>query len=239
MGQEKEQDGAKKSLMTDNLNGPCPQTKIAGKRLEDFRQATSDMLGRSKFRGTLSDKIGPDHTFGKKSTLGDAWNAGRCIHGDASTVTDKSLEPDIDLGRDSHYASKLKNVQPLQRDPNKVYGIPSIRRDLQKKEFVSVCDLNNYGNEKDAFELLYPHPCAPRGLDDEDFDALLTKDEIADILNKNQIEVPQEEYNLIYQIGLKNYPNEEGKMSANAFISTMRNLKREYMKYRTLVNMNN
>ena len=236
LGQEKEIDGAKKSLMTDNLTNPYPQTKIVGKRLEDYRQATEDMLGRSKFRGTLSDKLEPDHTFGKKSQLGDAWNAGRCINGDKTTVTAKSLEPDPDLGRDVHYAQKLKALQPIKRDPNKVYGIPSIRSDLPKKDFVSVCDLNNYGNEKDAFELLYPHPCATRGLDDDDFDQLLSKEEINEIMSKNNIEIPPEEYNLIYQIGLQNYPNEEGKMSANSFLSTMRNLKREYMKYRTLVN---
>jgi hypothetical protein len=55
-------------------------------------------------------------------------------------------------------------------------------------------------------------------------------------MKKYDFEIPEEEYNLIYQVGLKNYPNEEGKMSPKSFISTMRNLKREYQKYRTLVN---
>lgn len=235
LGQEKELDGAKKSLMTDNLTNPYPQTKIAGSRLENFRQATTDMLGRSKFRGTMPSGFGVNHVFGKKSQLGDAWNAGRCIHGDGTTITDKSMAPDPDLGRNTCYAQKLKALQPIERDPNKTYGIPSIRSDLQKKERVSVCDVKNYGDEKDAFELLYPHPCAPRGIDDEDFDQLMTKAEIYDILKKEEMAMPEEEYNLIYEIGLKNYPNEESKMSAHSFLCTMRNLKREYMKYRTLV----
>ena len=55
-------------------------------------------------------------------------------------------------------------------------------------------------------------------------------------MKKYDFEIPEEEYNLIYQVGLKNYPNDEGKMSPKSFISTMRNLKREYQKYRTLVN---
>lgn len=237
LGQEKERDGAKKSLMTDNLTGPYPPTKIVGKRLEDFRQATSDMLGKSKFKGTLSNKIPPDHAFGKKSQLGDAWNVGRCINGDESTVTAKSLAPDPDLGRDCHYANKLETLRPIERDPNKTYGVPSIRNDLPKRNFVSVTDLNNYGDEKDAFELLYPHPCATRGLDDPDFDATMTKEEIGKVLTQNSIVVPEEEFNLIYEIGLKNFPDPEGqgKMSPNSFLSTMRNLKREYMKYRTLI----
>lgn len=77
----------------------------------------------------------------------------------------------------------------------------------------------NYGNEKDDFELLYPHPCSTRGLDDDDFDQLLTKEEIGELLAKNNIEILPEEYNLIYQIGLKNYLNEERKMQANSFLS--------------------
>ena len=90
--------------MNDFLKNPYPQTKLVGKRLEDYRQATSDMLGKSKFYGTLNPKFyGEQHTFGKESKLGDAWNAGRCIHGDGSTVTPQSVEPDIDLGRDHHY----------------------------------------------------------------------------------------------------------------------------------------
>jgi hypothetical protein len=46
---------------------------------------------------------------------------------------------------------------------------------------------------------------------------------------------PDEEYNLIYQIALKNYPNEEEKVSYKGFLDVMRNLKREYMRYRTLI----
>ena len=49
--------------MTENLTNTYPQTKIVGKRLEEYRQATEDMLGKSKFWGTLSEKIEPEHTF--------------------------------------------------------------------------------------------------------------------------------------------------------------------------------
>ena len=93
-------------------------------------------------------------------------------------------------------------------------------------------DTNNYGDEKDAFELLYPHPCATRGIDDEDFDHLYTKEEIIGLLKENNYEFPESEFNLIYEVAIKNYPNEEKKLSPNSFLATMRNLKREYMKYR-------
>ena len=55
--QEKELDGVKKSLRNDFLYNPYPQTKLVGKRLEDFRQANEDMLGQSKYYGTLDKRI--------------------------------------------------------------------------------------------------------------------------------------------------------------------------------------
>ena len=234
--QEKEIDGAKKSLMTDNLYHPYPQTKLVGKRLEDFRQATEDMLGKSKFYGTLPPKFHDEnHAFGKGSNF-EEWNAERCIHGDENTVNEKTVRPDIDLGRDVHYSCKLKSLQPSQRDFNRTYGVPSIRSDLGPREFKSVSDEKNYGDEPDVYELLYPHPENVKGVGDEDFEMLMTKQEIYDLIKKYDFQIPVEEYNLIYQVGLKNYPNIEEKMSPKSFISTMRNLKREYQKYRNIVN---
>ena len=154
------------------------------------------MLGKCKYHGTLNPKFhDEDHVFGKECKLGDEWNAGRCIHGDETTVTPKSVEADIDLGRDSHYASKLKNLQPIERDFNKTYGDPSIRSDLPLK-----------------------------------------KEEIFKLMKKYDFIIPEDEYNLMFEVGLKNYPNSEGKMSPKSFISTMRNLKREYQKYRVIEN---
>ena len=234
--QEKELDGVKKSLRSDFLYNPYPQTKLVGKRLEDYRQATGDLLGKSKYLGTLAPKFyNDDHAFGKGSNF-EEWNAGRCIHGDETTVNNKSLEPDIDLGRDVHWKNKLKSLQPSQRDLERTYGVPSIRDDLPKKKLKSVSDIKNYGDEPDAYELLYPHPENTMGIEDKDFEELMTKEEIYEIIQKYDFNIPEDEFNLIYQVGLKNYPNNEGKMSPKSFISTMRNLKREYQKYRNIVN---
>jgi hypothetical protein len=234
--QEKELDGVKKSLREDYLYNPYPQTKLVGKRLEDFRKATEDMLGKGKYLGTLSPKFyNDDHTFGKSSNFQE-WNVGRCINGDETTVSNKSLEPDVDLGKDVHYKNKIKNLQPSQRDLNRTYGVPSIRNDLPRKEIKSVSDIKNYGDEPDAYELLYPHPEHNLGIEDKDFEELMTKEEIYELITRYDFIIPEDEYNLIYQVGLKNYPNSEGKMSPKSFIGTMRNLKREYQKYRNIVN---
>ena len=230
--QEKELDGVKKSLRNDFLYNPYPQTKLVGKRLEDFRQANEDMLGQSKYYGTLDKKFhDSDHSFGKGSNF-EEWNAGRCIHGDGTQVNNKTMEPDIDLGRDSHYNSKLKNLQPSKRDLNRTYGVPTIRSDLPLKKLKSVTDIKNYGDEPDAYDLLYPHPEAIRGVYDEDFEKLLSKEEIYEQMKKYDFIIPEGEYDLMFNIAIKNYPNPEGKLSPKSFISTMRNLKREYQKYR-------
>ena len=233
--QEKgEIDGAKNSLNNDGLFNPYPQTKLVNKRAEDFRQATGNVLGKSKYFGTLNPNFyDENHTFGKESKLGDQWNAGRCIHGDGTTVTPESVKADEDLGRSWRYGSKLKSLQPTQNDLNRIYGVPSIRRDLPKKERRSVSDTKNYGEEPDAYDLLYPHPEAIRGVYDEDFEKLMTKEEIFKQMKKYDFIIPEIEYDVMFNITLKNYPNEEEKVSPKAFISTMRNLKREYQKYRS------
>ena len=227
-------DGAKNSLKTDTLYNPYPQTKLVNKRYEDFHQATEDMLGKGKYHGTLNPNFyDENHTFGKESKLGDAWNAGRCIHGDETTVTPESVKSDADLGRSWRYGAKLKSLQPTQTDLSRVYGVPTIRRDLQKKTVRSVCDVKNYGDEPDAYDLLYPHPEAIRGVYDEDFEKLLTKEEIYEQMKKYDFIIPEEEYDVMFNVAIKNYPNAEGKLSPKSFISTMRNLKREYQKYRS------
>lgn len=55
-------------------------------------------------------------------------------------------------------------------------------------------------------------------------------------MKKYDFIIPEDEYNLMFEVGLKNYPNKEGKMSPKSFVSTMRNLKREYQKYRVIIN---
>jgi hypothetical protein len=99
------------------------------------------MVGRSKFKGTLHPSIDENHSFGVNSVLGGNWNVAKCIYGDPDEKTYKHLEPDVDLGKTLTYRSKLQNVQPKEVDPEKSFGVPSIRHDLKRnKERISVCD---------------------------------------------------------------------------------------------------
>ena len=135
---------------------------------------------------------------------------------------------------ENHVFGKESKLRPTQNNLDRIYGVPSIRRDLPKRIVKSVTDIKNYGDEPDAYDLLYPHPEAIRGVHDEDFEKLLSKEEIYSQMKKYDFIIPEKEYDLMFEVALKNYPNDEGKISPKSFISTMRNLKREYQKYRVL-----
>ena len=137
---EKEYNGAKKSLMTDLLDADYPKTNIVTKRLEDYRKATEEGLGKTRYRGTVDPNLGEDFTFGTPSikNVEDHWNLGKCLQGDEN----RNVEADSDLGRSTLYKSRLSARQPKEYDPNKTFGVASVREDLPKKKNVSVNDMN-------------------------------------------------------------------------------------------------
>lgn len=140
--QPREYNGAKNSLITDFLEASYPKTRIVDKRLEDFRQATDDMIGKSKFKGSIRPDIDENFVFGARSIKGnDMWNMGKCLHGDPYSQNALLLEPDKDLGKCTLHKSKLNAIQPKEYDPNRIFGVPSIRYDLPKKRSPSVNDM--------------------------------------------------------------------------------------------------
>lgn len=72
-----ELDGCKKSLRTDKLESEFPLTKLIDKRLEDYRQASTQQLGISTFKGTMRSDLPDDFRFGVKTNI--VSNAGRII----------------------------------------------------------------------------------------------------------------------------------------------------------------
>jgi hypothetical protein len=138
--QEKEYNGAKKSLMTDLLEAEYPKTNIVTKRLEDYRKATEEGLGKTRYRGTVNPNLREDFTFGAPSikNVDDHWNLGKCLQGDKN----RNIQAESDLGRSILHRSKLNARQPKEYDPNRTFGVPSVREDLPRKRNVSVNDMN-------------------------------------------------------------------------------------------------
>lgn len=150
-------DGVKKSLRTDLLFSEYPNTNIGSKRLEDYRQATNSLLGKSKFKGTMdTTKIPENFTFGSKSikNTDSTWNIAQCIHGNIDSLKPEYVTKDADLGKNILYNSKNSRLQPKSDiDPNRYFGVPSVRSDLKCKEKESICNIT-VRNNKNLFNIL-------------------------------------------------------------------------------------
>lgn len=105
--------------------------------------------------------------FGVKNTSivgNDSWNAAKCLHGEP---TEKELEVDRDLGKCVKPGSRNQVRRP--EDANRAFGCPTIRTDIPFKEKRSVADYNNYGDEPEAVDLLFPSTFQELGVTEFDF----------------------------------------------------------------------
>lgn len=112
------------------------------------------MLGVPRNLGTGNIPVPADFVFGIRNAdnLGnDVWNASKCIHGEP---TEREVQPDKDLGRCLKPGSRNQVRRP--EDANRAFGCPTIRTDIPFKERRSVADYNNYGDEPEAVDLLWP-----------------------------------------------------------------------------------
>jgi len=117
---------------------------------------------------------------GVKNVQGaDPWNAARCIHGEPSA---KEVLPDRDLGKS--LKPNCRNVVRKEEDVDRSFGCPTIRKDIPYKEYKSMADYQNYGDEPEAVDLLFPSNYAEIGIEESDFRALRTKEEIKAMFEK-------------------------------------------------------
>lgn len=177
--EQKVLNGAAHSLHPERKEGGFPKTVIVKKTVEDFKQVAHDILGKPKNLGQGKPPIPENHIFGVSTVGNDAWNAAKCMHGEP---TEKELDPDFDLGRCTK--SGCKNEVRNEQDINRVFGTPTIRLDIPYKQKKSVADHQNYGDEPDAVDLLFPTTFTEYGVSDFDFAALRTRDEIKELFSR-------------------------------------------------------
>lgn len=171
--------GAAHSLHPERIEGSFPKTVIVKKTVEDFNQVSHDILGKPKNLGQGKIPVASDHTFGISTMGNDAWNAAKCVHGEPN---EKEIEPDADLGKSNKLG--CKNELRTDGDMDRVFGTPTIRNDIPFKEKRSVADHQNYGDEPDAVDLLFPTTFTELGISEYEFSALRTKDEIKDLFSR-------------------------------------------------------
>ena len=171
--------GAAYSLHPERKDGAFPKTVIVKKTVEDFKAVTHDILGKSKNLGQGKPPIDEEQPFGVSSVGGDPWNAAKCIHGEP---TEKEILPDNDLGRSTKVG--CRNEVRNDEDLNRVFGTPTIRLDIPYKEKKSVADHQNYGDEPDAVDLLFPNTFTELGISEYDFSALRSREEVKQLFSR-------------------------------------------------------
>lgn len=141
-----------------------PKTEIVKKTVEDFKAVANDILGISKNLGQGQPPVPGDHTFGVTTAGDHQWNAAKCIHGEP---IGREVEPDNDLGL--CVKKNCTNKVWKKEDENRTFGVPTIRMDIPFKEKKSVADHQNYGDEPEVIDILFPNTFTELGVSEFDF----------------------------------------------------------------------
>ncbi len=91
----------------------------------------------------------------------------------------KEVDVDDNLGRSVQFGYR---TQPHPGDENRVFGVPTIRSDIKQPNIIGLADPNNYGNEPQVIELLFPEKYSNRGLSQDDFNLPKSKAEVLSFL---------------------------------------------------------
>ena len=62
----------------------------------------------------------------------------------------------------------------------------------------------------------------------------MCKEQIKELLNTNTFKIPEDEFETLFEIIKKNEGVKSDKITFKGFLETIRNLKREFLKYRTM-----
>ena len=117
-----------------------------------------------------------------------------CLRGDPTS--EKELAPDRDLGKCVRPGSR--NIVRRPEDANRAFGCPTIRTDIPAKERRSVADYNNYGDEPDAVDLLFPSTFTEMGITEYDFQVTRPRTEIRSLFERIGFVYKNGKFNTMY-----------------------------------------
>ncbi|NXO59485.1 EFHB protein, partial [Aramus guarauna] len=90
-----------------------------------------------------------------------------------------------------------------------VCGIPTIRRDIPAPQIRRISDRTNYGDEANAYALLFPSVFSQKGVYERDFFKTRPKAEIAQILLNIGVDISDERFEEIWKQACMKHPKEE------------------------------
>uniref|UniRef100_K3WNW0 EFHB C-terminal EF-hand domain-containing protein n=1 Tax=Globisporangium ultimum (strain ATCC 200006 / CBS 805.95 / DAOM BR144) TaxID=431595 RepID=K3WNW0_GLOUD len=174
------------ACLNPEMDDTLPRSVITAKQVEDMR-STFDYLGKPRHLGASSN-LPPDHVFGaplKKDTE-STWD---CIQGHYSY---DEQQPNADLGRAVNYGWKNSSAE------TRAFGVPSIRSDIPLPSKRSIADGQNYGDDSNAKELLYPEEFASSGIQDDEFVQPRDRKQLRDLFEKIGYTLPDGIFALIW-----------------------------------------
>jgi len=205
-------DGVKKAI-----SGPeCDPERAVGasvvqKTVTDFKDFNHDLLGKVKRTGAGLHNLPKEYSYGASTTKDPSdWGTKECIEGNATL---EEQLPDPDLGR---------TLQPGWRNithESRAFGVPNVRTDVPLPRIRSCADNQNYGDEADAKELLYPSDQAWKGVQPDDFFQPRMLGEILSIMECAGFDLTPEQAEQVYQQASHSHP--EGLVSLESFRHTM------------------
>jgi len=83
-------------------------------------------------------------------------------------------------------------------DFNRAFGTPTIRTDIPFKEKRSVADYNNYGDEPEAIDLLFPSTFNEFGITEYDFQLPRVRQEIRNLFERIGFSYKTGKFNAIF-----------------------------------------
>ena len=120
------------------------------------------------------------------------WDARCCITGD---YAEEDREPDSDLGK-THTPGFRNILTDAQKE--RTFGTPTVRSDIPKYAKRSIADHQNYGDDANAQELLYPSQLCAMGIDENEFFAKRPKADIWDLFTAIGWNLDDDKFHKLY-----------------------------------------
>eukprot|EP00656_Telonema_subtile_P034871 TRINITY_DN3889_c0_g1_i1.p1 TRINITY_DN3889_c0_g1~~TRINITY_DN3889_c0_g1_i1.p1 ORF type:complete len:437 (-),score=104.55 TRINITY_DN3889_c0_g1_i1:229-1539(-) len=180
---------------------------IVQKTVTDFKAFNQDQLGKVKHTGAGLHGLADEHAFGMSTVkTASEWGTKECMEGN-KTIEEQM--PDADLGR---------SLQPGWRNTtntDRAFGVPNVRTDRPVPQIRSVADDQNYGDEANAKELLYPSTHAWKGVSLDDFYQPRGFDELFSVMQCSGFDLSEEQANQVYNEAANGHP--DGLVSLESF----------------------
>ena len=181
----------------------------------------NDQLGQSRNLGQGDAPIDPNTIFGVSTKGENQWNAAQCLRG---LGRDEDMQPDKDLGK--CIKAGCRNEVRRVEDNDRVFGAPTIRTDIPYKEKKSVADHQNYGDEPDAVELLFPNTFTELGITEADFSTLRAREDIKALFEAIGYSFKVGKFNAIYNRGRLYCDSPDDRCSVRGFMNAVKELDR-------------